>query len=164
MHISVGIGLSLNGLVSGSIEDDQIDLRALKILGAMDHIDRHTLCDMYISFARIAAEGRTDELPQVIEDIRRAARNQEDFIRDAHQLIDDVRQNLEEQLQEKYSEVLGIATSASPTEIKGAYHRLVRLWHPDRLDGMTPELQAVATEKLRDINEAYSALSGEAAD
>jgi hypothetical protein len=146
-------------LVNSSIEDSEIELRALKILGAMDHIERHSLRDMYISFAALAAGSQTNELTEVIELIRMAARNVEEVARDARQLVDDVRQSLEDQVYGKYREALGIEKDASSLEIKAAHHRLVRLWHPDRLHEMEPEWQAIATEKIKDINEAYAVLS-----
>ena len=43
-------------------------------------------------------------------------------------------------------------------EIKEAYFRHVQMWHPDRLSGMAPELQAFANEMLVQVNEAYSSL------
>jgi hypothetical protein len=150
--------------VNSSVEDNEIDLRALKILGAMNNVERYSLRDMYISFAALAARSQSNELTEVIELIRRAARNGEEVARDARQLVNDVRQSLEDQVYGKYRETLGIETQASPEEIKAAYYRLVRLWHPDRLHDMAPEWQAVATEKLMDINEAYTALSEIAVD
>lgn len=54
-----------------------------------------------------------------------------------------------------YYQILGIQVSASPEEIKKAYHRESRKWHPD----MNPEVDV--TEKMQDINEAYAILKDE---
>lgn len=51
-----------------------------------------------------------------------------------------------------YYKLLGVAANASATEIKQAYRRLVRLYHPD-LNAMTRD------EKIKRLNEAYEILS-----
>src|SRR5262245_42260353 len=56
-----------------------------------------------------------------------------------------------------YYAALGLTPSASAREIKQAHRDLVRQWHPDKFAG-DPSLQAKATERLKDINEAYKAL------
>lgn len=53
-----------------------------------------------------------------------------------------------------YYEVLGVAKSASPEELKQAYRKLALQNHPDR----NPNDKA-AEERLKEINEAYDALS-----
>lgn len=59
----------------------------------------------------------------------------------------------------EYYDVLGLRPGASTAEIKHAYRRLVRQWHPDRF-AHDPRSQRVAEEKLKEINEAYAAVSG----
>ncbi len=53
-----------------------------------------------------------------------------------------------------YYDVLGVAKTASPSEIKTAYRTLAKKYHPD-LNRDNPS----ATEKFKDINEAYEVLS-----
>ena len=50
-------------------------------------------------------------------------------------------------------EVLQVSPTASPEEIRGAYRRLIKRWHPDRC----PD-HATATRRLQDINAAYEAV------
>lgn len=53
-----------------------------------------------------------------------------------------------------YYEILGIPRNASSDEIKRAFRRLARRYHPDVNPG-----DKVAEEKFKDINEAYEVLS-----
>jgi len=59
---------------------------------------------------------------------------------------------------EKYLKILGLSVNASATEIKKAYRTLAKEWHPDRHQGDLIA-QKQATEKFRQINEAYQILS-----
>ncbi|HIE08383.1 MAG TPA: molecular chaperone DnaJ [Armatimonadetes bacterium] len=55
-----------------------------------------------------------------------------------------------------YYSILGVPKDASQEEIKKAYRRLVREWHPDR---QPPERKKEAEEKFKEITEAYRVLS-----
>ena len=54
-----------------------------------------------------------------------------------------------------YYHILGVSRNATKEEIKKAYRRLAKEWHPD----INPEPQA--KERFREINEAYHILSDE---
>ena len=54
-------------------------------------------------------------------------------------------------------EVLGIKPAASSEEIKSAYRKLVKQYHPDQF--RDNPLQTLAEEKLAEINQAYEMLS-----
>ena len=51
--------------------------------------------------------------------------------------------------------VFGLTSEASDAEVDLAYRRLISQYHPDKLAGAAPELQAQAEAKSRDINAAY---------
>jgi cytochrome c-type biogenesis protein CcmH/NrfG len=51
--------------------------------------------------------------------------------------------------------VLEISPDATPEDIKAAYHRLAKRWHPDRFTGAEKEQ---AESKFRELAEAFSAL------
>lgn len=58
----------------------------------------------------------------------------------------------------EYYDILEVKRDASPGEIKKAYYKLARQWHPDKApDGKEDEY----TEKFKKISEAYNVLSDE---
>lgn len=63
-------------------------------------------------------------------------------------------------LVKKYSEVLGVAEDASMAEIKKAYRKLVKEYHPDKLasENMPEDYVEFANNKIIEINEAYEYL------
>ena len=54
-----------------------------------------------------------------------------------------------------YYAVLGVARNSDNPEIKSAYKKLALQYHPDR----NPENEDEATEKFKEISEAYSVLA-----
>lgn len=66
----------------------------------------------------------------------------------------------QEELVKKYTQVLGVSEDASISEIKKAYRKLVKEYHPDKLSSgsVPPEYIEFANQKIREINEAYEYL------
>lgn len=58
-----------------------------------------------------------------------------------------------------YYEILGIEKTASQNEIKSAFRRLSKIWHPDKFASKSPKEQEEASEKFKEINEANEVLS-----
>ena len=58
---------------------------------------------------------------------------------------------------EEYYRALGLQPGASAKEMRRAYLRLVKQWHPDQFPGESRS-HFIAQEKLKEINEAYSFL------
>ena len=60
--------------------------------------------------------------------------------------------------QKNYYKVLEIDRNASKREIKKAYRKLAKQWHPDKYDGNDKE---GALKKMNEINEAYEILKND---
>jgi len=57
--------------------------------------------------------------------------------------------------------ILEIDKSATDTEVKKAYRRMAKRYHPDKVSQLGPEVQKGATEKFQKIQEAYEQISKE---
>jgi DnaJ-domain-containing protein 1 len=64
----------------------------------------------------------------------------------------------------KPHEVLGVTATASPSEIKRAYQKLMAKYHPDRVANAAEELQALAEKRSKEINAAYATMMKGAAN
>jgi hypothetical protein len=51
--------------------------------------------------------------------------------------------------------ILGLSSQATFSEVKGAYKKLVKVWHPDLYATRRPSLIARAQERFKEINLAY---------
>lgn len=63
----------------------------------------------------------------------------------------------------QYYQVLGLKSDASPEEIKQAYFKLAKKWHPDLFINNPEELK-IAEKKFQEINEAYEMIKVENTD
>jgi predicted Zn-dependent protease with MMP-like domain len=61
-------------------------------------------------------------------------------------------------LEPDYYAVLGLRPEAGHDDVRRAYHRLAKLWHPDRYTGAAPELRARAERRMRALTAAYAVL------
>ena len=63
------------------------------------------------------------------------------------------------QNEENFYDILGVAKNATSDEIKKAYYREIRKYHPDTYSGISEEKKKELTDRSALINEAYSTLS-----
>jgi len=61
--------------------------------------------------------------------------------------------------QRDYYGILGVAPTASDDEIRRAFWRLAKLWHPDRYRAAPEQLREQAERRMRLLTEAHAALS-----
>jgi hypothetical protein len=55
-------------------------------------------------------------------------------------------------------DILGVRRGATRDEIRQAYRLVIAQYHPDRVAQLGPELRNLATEKTKEINQAYETL------
>ena len=55
-------------------------------------------------------------------------------------------------------QLLGLKKGATKDDIKAAYRRLAKTYHPDKLAGVDDAIKKIAEEKFRDIKDAYENL------
>ena len=60
-----------------------------------------------------------------------------------------------------YYEILGIDRTALPEDVTSAWRTKVKQYHPDRMQGLAPELISTAKQRLSLINEAHGILGNE---
>ena len=55
-------------------------------------------------------------------------------------------------------QLLGLKKGATKDDIKAAYRRLAKTYHPDKLSGVDDAIKKIAEEKFREIKDAYENL------
>lgn len=60
-----------------------------------------------------------------------------------------------------YYKVLGVSQSATQADIKKAWHRLARQYHPDAQRGKSDAERKAAENRMKEVNEAYSVIGDE---
>jgi DnaJ domain len=55
----------------------------------------------------------------------------------------------------RYGELLGLKGQVTKSDIKCAYREQASLYHPDKVAHLALEIQELATERMREINQAF---------
>lgn len=63
------------------------------------------------------------------------------------------------QIEKDYYNILGIPSTSTPEQIKDAYRKMVKKYHPDARAAVGTEEYEPNVDKFRDVAEAYSVLS-----
>ncbi|MGL4898168.1 MAG: DnaJ domain-containing protein, partial [Cetobacterium sp.] len=62
-------------------------------------------------------------------------------------------------LKEDFYKILEVNKNASEAEIKKAYRKQARKYHPDKFSSSSEAEKATAEKKFKEVNEAYQILS-----
>jgi DnaJ like chaperone protein len=57
--------------------------------------------------------------------------------------------------------ILEIKSTAADTEVKAAYRKLVKQYHPDKVSHLGKEFRELAEKKFKEINQAYERIKSE---
>ena len=74
-----------------------------------------------------------------------------------HQKVQQLERSIKQKSKVNYYKVLGVARGAGGKEVKKAYHKLARRWHPDK----NPEDKEQAEANFKKIARAYEVLGDE---
>lgn len=99
---------------------------------------------------------KEDDYESAMKDYQQARRIDEHNKR-AVDGIDKVSQLIEKEKNVDFYEVLGLKKGSSISQIKDAYRKQVRIWHPDRYPD--PVKKREAERKMRNVNRAYDVLT-----
>ncbi len=120
-----------------------------QIQRSMDHPSRLEL--VHVLFGLSQADGfiHLDEI-KVIHTIARYMNvNENDFISIQAMFIRDSKSDYK---------ILEVNPDATATEIKKAYRKMATKYHPDKVSHLGQELQKLAEEKFKSVNDAYQSI------
>lgn len=146
-------------------EDDETAINTMKIL--------HRICIADLSDTEIERNLENGDGPVYLAVLPRTERAYLEALRrdcgidaDVWEVLSDDDDD-EEQAQQAqqaqirlagYFEALELDTSASWSDVKVAYRKLIVEYHPDKLHGVSPRIRQLAESRLKEITEAYAAL------
>ena len=136
------------------INNQNVSIRqvSMQIAQHMDHASRLQLIHFLFGIAK--ADGRVS--PDEVVVIKTIAGylyvSQNDFNSINAMFVDDT---------ESYYKILDISKSSTPDEIKKAYRKMARKYHPDRVQHLGEEHIAGAKEKFQKVQEAYEKIKKE---
>ena len=61
-------------------------------------------------------------------------------------------------MKEDYYKTLGVSKGSTAAEIKKAYRKMANKYHPDKVSHLGKEMQDLAEEKFKAVNDAYQQL------
>ena len=120
-----------------------------QIQRSMDHPSRLEL--VHVLFGLSQADGHIH--PEEIKIIHTIARymniNENDFISIQAMFLRDSKSDYK---------VLEISSDATDEEVKKAYRKMANKYHPDKVSHLGDELQKLAEEKFKSVNDAYQTI------
>ncbi|OZV70736.1 TerB family tellurite resistance protein [Winogradskyella aurantia] len=137
-----------------SVSKQNISMRqvCLQIKQMMDHASRLQLIHFLFGIAR--ADGRVSET-----EIRQIY-TMSGYLGISHKDFDSIKAMFYNTTDNAYK-ILEIDKSVSDDEVKRAYRKMAKKYHPDRVVHLGKEHQEGAEEKFRQVQEAYDHIQGE---
>jgi DnaJ-domain-containing protein 1 len=108
--------------------------------------------------ARGEARLEGEMFEEAVRDYKKAVEMQPND-RDIRRSLHHAESELKKSKRKNYYKILGVGQSAGERELKRAYRKLVKEYHPDKNIGKSPEEVREAEVKFRDVNEAFDILS-----
>ncbi len=130
------------------INNQDVSIRqvSMQIAHHMDHASRLQLIHFLFGIAKADGHVSTEEVAIIKTIAGYLYVNQNDFSSIKAMFIDDT---------ESYYKILEVSKSSSPDEIKKAYRKMARKYHPDKVQHLGEEHMAGAKEKFQKVQEAY---------
>lgn len=97
-----------------------------------------------------------DDLKRIIEELNKKKEEKQNSSNQNKNRTES-SQNKQFSIDEAYK-ILEINENSNSEEIKTAYKKKIKEYHPDRLSGLGAELQQLAHQKTQEINSAYNLL------
>ena len=132
-------------------KQSNISLRqvCLQIQQMMDHASRLQLLHFLFGIAQSDGDVASSEVI-IIERIA-------NYLRISHRDFESIKAMFYSSKTNAYK-ILELDKDASPKDIKSAYRRMVKKFHPDKVQHLGKEHQKGAEEKFRKVQEAYEQL------
>ena len=132
-------------------KQSNISLRqvCLQIQQMMDHASRLQLLHFLFGIAQSDGDVASSEVI-IIERIA-------NYLRISHRDFESIKAMFYSSITNAYK-ILELDKDASPKDIKSAYRRMVKKFHPDKVQHLGKEHQKGAEEKFRKVQEAYEQL------
>ncbi|MBN2381771.1 DnaJ domain-containing protein [bacterium] len=137
-------------------------------MGILDRLSR--LVKAEINY-RLKQTGLTGDEDILDTDLEAEIRRLEEELRQAEKYSHQTRSDAENRQQHGWDDyqtktspkhtrptaydILGLNPDASARTIKFRYRELAKKYHPDRVQKLSPDFQALAKQKMKDINRAY---------
>lgn len=130
------------------INNQNVSIRqvSMQIANHMDHASRLQLIHFLFGIAKADGHVSSEEVVVIKTIAGYLFVSNNDFDSIKAMFIDDT---------ESYYKILEISKSSTPDEVKKAYRKMARKYHPDRVQHLGEEHMAGAKEKFQKVQEAY---------
>ena len=136
------------------INNQEVSIRqvSMQIAHHMDHASRLQLLHFLFGIAKADGHVSKEEVAMIKTIAGYLYVSQNDFSSIKAMFVDDI---------EGYYKILEVSKSSSVDEVKKAYRKMARKYHPDRVQHLGEEHMIGAKEKFQKVQEAYEKIKNE---